>query len=86
MDSRVSALVPRNGNPTRKRGADCNPRFESALKYLPPRQHSVVKPNVSGVNACYADGSIRFVSETVDFAAWQATGSRAGGEVNVIEN
>ena len=42
--------------------------------------------HTGGVNACYADGSIRFVSESVDFPAWQATGSRAGGEVNVIEN
>lgn len=42
--------------------------------------------HTGGVNACYADGSIRFVSESVDFVAWQATGSRASGEINVIEN
>lgn len=34
-----------------------------------------------GANACRADGSVSFVSDTVDFAAWQAIGSRAGGEV-----
>ncbi|HUR53020.1 MAG TPA: DUF1559 domain-containing protein [Gemmataceae bacterium] len=33
-----------------------------------------------GVNACLADGSVRFFAESVDFAAWQAAGSRAGGE------
>ena len=33
-DSRASALVPRDGNPTRKRGVDCNP----------PLAHRVRKP------------------------------------------
>jgi prepilin-type N-terminal cleavage/methylation domain-containing protein/prepilin-type processing-associated H-X9-DG protein len=37
--------------------------------------------HTGGANACFADGSVRFVSDSVDFAAWQATGSRAGGEV-----
>lgn len=41
--------------------------------------------HTGGVNACYADGSVRFLSETVDFAVWQATGSRAAGEVAVIQ-
>jgi prepilin-type N-terminal cleavage/methylation domain-containing protein/prepilin-type processing-associated H-X9-DG protein len=33
-----------------------------------------------GPNLCLADGSVRTVSETVDFAVWQATGTRAKGE------
>ncbi len=41
--------------------------------------------HTGGVNACYGDGSVRFVSESVDFAAWQATGSRANGEVAVVQ-
>ncbi len=32
-----------------------------------------------------ADGSVSFVSDNVDFATWQAVGSRAGGEVAQIE-
>jgi len=34
-----------------------------------------------GVNVGMADGSVRFVSDDVDFGIWQAIGSRAGGEV-----
>jgi prepilin-type N-terminal cleavage/methylation domain-containing protein/prepilin-type processing-associated H-X9-DG protein len=33
-----------------------------------------------GVNLVMADGSVRFVRDSVDFPAWQAAGSRAGGE------
>jgi prepilin-type N-terminal cleavage/methylation domain-containing protein/prepilin-type processing-associated H-X9-DG protein len=34
-----------------------------------------------GVNLCMGDGSVRFVSDNVDFVAWQAAGTKAGGEV-----
>jgi len=34
-----------------------------------------------GVNVGLADGSVRFVRESVDFTLWQASGTRAGGEV-----
>ena len=34
-----------------------------------------------GVNALFADGSVRFVKNTVNVATWQALGSRNGGEV-----
>ncbi len=34
-----------------------------------------------GVNVLMMDGSVRFVSNTVSVAAWQAAGTRAGGEV-----
>lgn len=37
--------------------------------------------HTGGVNVCRADGSVSFQSDAVDFAAWQAFGSRAGGEV-----
>jgi hypothetical protein len=33
------------------------------------------------VNLLLADGSVRFVSNGVNPATWQAVGSRAGGEV-----
>ena len=35
-----------------------------------------------GVNASLCDGSVRFVSETIDLDAWHALWTRAGGEVN----
>ena len=33
-----------------------------------------------GVNACFADGSVRVINESVDPDAWMAAGSIAGGE------
>jgi prepilin-type N-terminal cleavage/methylation domain-containing protein/prepilin-type processing-associated H-X9-DG protein len=34
-----------------------------------------------GVNSLFADGSVRFVKNTVNLTAWRALGTRAGGEV-----
>ena len=34
-----------------------------------------------GVNACLCDGSVRFVSQTINLATWRALWTRAGGEV-----
>ncbi|AWM39695.1 putative major pilin subunit [Gemmata obscuriglobus] len=34
-----------------------------------------------GVNVCMADGSVRFVQDSIDFATWQGMGSSSGGEV-----
>jgi len=34
-----------------------------------------------GVNACFADGSVKFIKSTINSVAWWALGSRAGGEV-----
>lgn len=35
----------------------------------------------SGVQAAFCDGSIRFVSESIDHATWQALSTRATGEI-----
>jgi prepilin-type N-terminal cleavage/methylation domain-containing protein/prepilin-type processing-associated H-X9-DG protein len=37
--------------------------------------------HTGGVNVGMADGSVRFVSDGINFPTWQAMGSRAGGEV-----
>ena len=37
------------------------------------------------VNACLADGSVRFVRDSVDFTVWQNSGTRAGGEVVTLD-
>jgi prepilin-type processing-associated H-X9-DG protein len=34
-----------------------------------------------GVNVGMADGSVRFVRDGINFTAWQAMGTKAGGEV-----
>jgi prepilin-type processing-associated H-X9-DG protein len=36
--------------------------------------------HAGGVNALHADGSVRFVSDSVDFRVWRAAGTIAGGE------
>jgi prepilin-type N-terminal cleavage/methylation domain-containing protein/prepilin-type processing-associated H-X9-DG protein len=37
--------------------------------------------HTGGVNVCFADGSVHFIADGIDFFTWQALGSRAGGEV-----
>jgi prepilin-type N-terminal cleavage/methylation domain-containing protein len=37
--------------------------------------------HVGGVNACLADGSVRFFHESIDVSTWRALGTRAGNEV-----
>ena len=37
--------------------------------------------HAGGVNVCFADGSVHFISDSIDFATWQALGTRGGGEV-----
>jgi prepilin-type N-terminal cleavage/methylation domain-containing protein/prepilin-type processing-associated H-X9-DG protein len=34
-----------------------------------------------GVNVCFADGSVKFIKDTVNLKTWWAIGSRAGGEI-----
>jgi len=36
-----------------------------------------------GVNGALADGSVRFVSESIDLRVWRAIGTRAGAEIGV---
>ena len=56
-------------------GAPCGAASTSNAFVLARSSHS------GGVNACYGDGSVRFVSNNILPAAWLAAGSRAGGEV-----
>ncbi|HJZ54844.1 MAG TPA: DUF1559 domain-containing protein [Gemmataceae bacterium] len=37
--------------------------------------------HTGGVNLVMADGSVRFVRDSINFTSWQAMGSKAGGEV-----
>jgi prepilin-type N-terminal cleavage/methylation domain-containing protein/prepilin-type processing-associated H-X9-DG protein len=43
-------------------------------------------PHTGGLNALLADGSVHFVSFSVDPAVWSAVGTRAGGEALTLDN
>lgn len=45
------------------------------------RQNTARSRHSGGVNVAYADGSIRFVSNSINVVAWQAMGSMDAGEV-----
>jgi prepilin-type N-terminal cleavage/methylation domain-containing protein len=58
---------------------------------LPPNTRSCMFPpgriattagsrHTGGVNACVADGSVRFVSSNLELPVWRALGTRSGGE------
>jgi prepilin-type N-terminal cleavage/methylation domain-containing protein/prepilin-type processing-associated H-X9-DG protein len=36
--------------------------------------------HTGGVNVCMADGSVRFIRDSINFTVWQNIGTRAGGE------
>jgi prepilin-type processing-associated H-X9-DG protein len=40
--------------------------------------------HTGGVNMCMGDGSVRFVTDSVDFVVWQGVGTKAGGEVATL--
>ena len=42
---------------------------------------SATSNHPGGVNVCFADGSVRFVKDTVNLQTWWAIGTRNGGEV-----
>jgi prepilin-type N-terminal cleavage/methylation domain-containing protein/prepilin-type processing-associated H-X9-DG protein len=37
--------------------------------------------HTGGVNVCFADGSVHFISDGINFATWQAMGTRAGTDI-----
>jgi prepilin-type processing-associated H-X9-DG protein len=49
------------------------------------RNMSMCQPPTSyhdtGVNLCLADGSVRFVRDSVDLTTWRALGTRQGWEI-----
>lgn len=50
--------------------------------YYPKMGHFAARSNhLGGVHSAMADGSVRFVSDSISLNVWMAIGSRAGGEV-----
>jgi prepilin-type processing-associated H-X9-DG protein len=71
--------------------ADCLAVNPTDLHVLPPNQRSCMFPpqriattagsrHTGGVMVAMADGSVRFVSRTINVLTWRALGSRDGGE------
>jgi prepilin-type N-terminal cleavage/methylation domain-containing protein/prepilin-type processing-associated H-X9-DG protein len=55
-------------------GYDCSNASVTAMHIAARSSHT------GGVNVCYADGSVHFVTDTIDFPTWQALGTRSGKE------
>ncbi len=66
--------------PPNWRSIDCGTR--SAIPDA-PGEHAIISArsfHTGGVNSSMGDGSVRFVSDTVDLQVWRALGTRDGGE------
>ncbi len=50
-----------------------------------PRMMGSRSLHTAGVVVAYCDGHVSFVSDSVDFVAWNATGTAANGETSFIE-
>jgi prepilin-type N-terminal cleavage/methylation domain-containing protein len=62
-------------------GTDCG--LLSAINDT-PGEHAIISArslHTGGVHAMNADGSVRFVSDSIDLNLWRNVGTRAGGEV-----
>ena len=42
--------------------------------------------HTGGVNICMGDGSLKFVTDSIDFEVWRNTGSMSGGEVATVNS
>ena len=54
------------------------------LKFDPnakPSLYGAGSPHPGGFNAAFADGSVRFIRNTIKLEVWKAIITRAGGEV-----
>jgi prepilin-type N-terminal cleavage/methylation domain-containing protein/prepilin-type processing-associated H-X9-DG protein len=61
--------------PPNYQGYDCGDYNITAAHIAARSMHS------NGVNVCFVDGSVRFISNGINFTTWQALGTRSGGEV-----
>lgn len=72
--------------PPNWRAVDCGTR--SAIPDA-PGEHAIISArskHTGGVNVSMGDGSVRFVSDSVDLVIWRAVGTRDVGEVASIDN
>jgi prepilin-type N-terminal cleavage/methylation domain-containing protein/prepilin-type processing-associated H-X9-DG protein len=57
-------------------GYDCGDRTSFNTAHVAARSY-----HTGGVNVCFADGSVRWISDGIAIATWQALGTRAAGDI-----
>jgi prepilin-type processing-associated H-X9-DG protein len=74
--------TPRGGDVTLQKGACGDSGTTAPGGYSFFVAHTPASSwHTGGVNVCMGDGSVRFVSEGLDFNMWRGMGTMAGGEV-----
>jgi len=63
--------------PPNYKGYDCGDDSFTMAHMAARSYHS------GGVNVAFCDGSVHFISDSINFVTWQALGTRMAGEVNV---
>jgi prepilin-type N-terminal cleavage/methylation domain-containing protein/prepilin-type processing-associated H-X9-DG protein len=79
-------LTPNSPLPDVETGGIChnmppNPPCTETSTLAYPRMMAARSRHSGGVNAAMCDGSVHFISNTVNYITWQAMGSAQGGEV-----
>ncbi len=62
--------------PPNYQGYDCGDVSSFTTAHIAARSY-----HSGGVNVCFADGSVHFISNTINFPTWQALGTRAAGDI-----
>ena len=70
----------------KKASAPAAQRYNCGTTSFTVTHHAASSMHSGGAMMCRADGSVGFVTQSVDFTVWQAIGSRANGEVASIDN
>ena len=88
----VTLMPPNSTLPDVVTGGNCtstltNPRMPCTTTATParPRMMGARSLHTGGVNTTRCDGSVGFISDSIDFVAWNALGTAAGGEIANVE-
>ena len=70
------AVGPNDGTP------DCSVQSQPSSEHTPPGGgvYKASSYHVGGVNCLFMDGTVRFISDSVDLDVWRALSTRAGSE------